>query len=80
MAKLLVNNKPSKVNDLRKVKSDMDEETPGKRIRHWISCGIPLLLTVQLAEGLKRLGSGIEYARWGGYQYCKYIMKYIEIV
>eukprot|EP00435_Cladocopium_sp_Y103_P043850 s486_g12.t1 len=34
-----------------RVKSDLEDETPGKRIRHWIGCGVPLLLTVQLAEG-----------------------------
>jgi len=33
------------------VKSDLEDETPGKRIRHWIGCGVPLLLTLQLAEG-----------------------------
>eukprot|EP00913_Durusdinium_trenchii_P017636 g16575.t1 len=32
-------------------KSDLEDETPGKKIRHWIGRGVPLLLTVQLAEG-----------------------------
>ncbi|CAK9067123.1 Proline--tRNA ligase (Prolyl-tRNA synthetase) (ProRS) [Durusdinium trenchii] len=34
-----------------RAKSDLEDETPGKKIRHWIGRGVPLLLTVQLAEG-----------------------------
>jgi len=41
-----------------KVKSDVENETPGKRIRHWISRGVPLVLTVQLAEGQPSVGGG----------------------
>eukprot|EP00434_Breviolum_minutum_P026768 symbB.v1.2.023659.t2/scaffold2181.1/size92752/3 len=40
-----------------RVKSDVENETPGKRIRHWISRGVPLVLTVQLAEGASLLAN-----------------------
>lgn len=33
------------------MQADLEDATPGKRIRRWICRGVPLLLTAQLAEG-----------------------------
>jgi hypothetical protein len=49
--KTTIQNPPSLPPTRPQVKSDLEDETPGKRIRHWIGCGVPLLLTLQLAEG-----------------------------